>query len=49
MLSLIGSVVIIILHEVVQVGLVLFNGFVKFLPESNLTELILDRLVDPLR
>ena len=47
MLSLIGSVVIIILHEVVQVLLDFPSGFVELLSERDLVELVLDGLIEP--
>ena len=47
--SLIGSLVIIILHEVVQVLLDSFNGFVELLSEGDFIELVLDGLVETLR
>ena len=46
--SLIGSLVIVILHEVAEVRLDFLDGFVEFFSESGLIELVLDGLIETL-
>ena len=48
MFSLIGSLVIVIIHEYIEVDLDFFNRFVDFFPEGDLVEFILNDLVQPL-
>ena len=47
--SLIGSFVVIVMHEDIQVLLDIFNRGVDFFPERHFVKLILDDLVQPFR
>ena len=47
-LSLIGSVVVVVFHEAIQILLYFLNRFVELLSESELVELILNGLIERL-